>query len=138
MTWDEGDDREGRPKVRFCAQPLAEDLLRPYRGYSSIVQREFTGYSDYHSIQFAVNRRRSGDGLSFGAAYTYQLVNKTLGSIDPFLPDNRARNCNSIGRRPHTLAINYSYQVANLSARGTTCSRRSSSTTGSSLVSPPA
>ena len=65
-------------------------------------------YSDYHSIQFAANRRRSADGLAFGAAYTYQLVNKTLGSIDPFLSDNRARNYNSVGRRPHALTINYS------------------------------
>ncbi len=97
------------------AQPLPEDLLRPYVGYSSIVQREFSGYSDYHSIQFAANRRRSADGLAFGAAYTYQLVNETLGSIDPFLSDNRARNYNSVGRRPHALTINYSYQVPNLS-----------------------
>jgi hypothetical protein len=97
------------------AQPLPDDLLRPYRGYSSIVQREFTGYSEYHSIQFAANRRRSADGLAFGAAYTYQLVNRTLGAIDPFLSDNRARNYNSIGRRPHALTINYSYQVPNLS-----------------------
>jgi hypothetical protein len=96
-------------------QPLPDDLLRPYRGYSSILQREFTGYSDYHSIQFAANRRRSADGLAFGAAYTYQLVNKTLGSIDPFLSDNRARNYNSVGRRPHALTINYSYHVPNLS-----------------------
>jgi hypothetical protein len=55
--------------------------------------------------------------LSFGAAYTYQLVNKTLGAIDPFLTDNRARNYNSSGRRPHTVTINYSYEVPNLSRK---------------------
>ena len=27
------------------AQPLPDDLLRPYRGYGAITQREFTGYS---------------------------------------------------------------------------------------------
>ncbi len=74
------------------AQPLPDDLLRPFVGYGTITQREFTGYGDYHSLQFAVNRRRSADGLAFGAAYTYQIVNKSLGAIDPFVEDNRARN----------------------------------------------
>jgi hypothetical protein len=100
-------------------QPLPDDLLRPYRGFGRIQQREFSGISDYHSFQFSVNRRRSSDGLSVGAAYTYQLVNKNMGTIDPFLSsaDNRARNFNSSGRRPHLLVINYSYEVPNLSRK---------------------
>jgi len=93
------------------AQPLPDDLLRPYRGYASIAQREFTGYSDYHSLQVLFTRRQSRDGLSGGAAYTYQIVNKSLGAIDPFLADNRARHYNSAGRRPHTLTLHYSYRV---------------------------
>ena len=101
----------GRP------QPLLDDLLRPYRGYGAITRREFSGYSNYHSLQFAVNRRRSSDGLAFGAAYTYELVNKSLGTIDPFVADNRARNYTSSGRRPHNLVINYSYEIPNLSRR---------------------
>jgi Carboxypeptidase regulatory-like domain len=99
------------------AQPLPDDFLRPYVGYGSITQREFTGYSDYHSLQFAVNRRRSSDGLSFGAAYTYELVNKSLVAIDPFVPDNRARNYTSAGRRPHVFVFSYSYDIPNLSRR---------------------
>ena len=98
-------------------QPLPNDFLRPYRGYGAITQREFTGYGDYHSMQFSVNRRRSRDGLSVGASYTYQMVNKNLGSIDPFMDDNRARNYTSSGRRPHTLSINYAYEVPNLSKK---------------------
>jgi hypothetical protein len=97
------------------AQPYLSDLLRPYRGYGAITQREFTGFSDYHSMQFSVGRRRSADGLSFGASYTYELVNKTLGTIDPFVSDNRARNYNSNGRRPHNLSVSYSYEVPALS-----------------------
>jgi Carboxypeptidase regulatory-like domain len=95
-------------------QPLPDDLLRPYRGYGSISQKEFTGYADYHSVQVAANRRRSADGLTFGAAYTYQIVNETLGAIDPFAADNRARNYNSGGRRPHALTFHYSWVVPNL------------------------
>jgi len=96
-------------------QPLTDDLLRPYRGYASISQREFTGYADYHSVQLSATRRRRADGLMFGAAYTYEIVNKTLGAVDPFLADNRARNYNSLGRRPHTLNIHYSWLVPGLS-----------------------
>jgi hypothetical protein len=101
------------------AQPLPDDLLRPYRGFGRIQNREFKGISDYHSIQFSVNRRRSADGLAVGAAYTYQMVNKNMNSIDPFLSaaDNRTRNYNSSGRRPHLLVINYSYEVPNLSRK---------------------
>jgi hypothetical protein len=98
-------------------QPYLDDLLRPYRGYGAISRREFSGYSNYHSMQFAVNRRRTSDGLSFGAAYTYELVNKTLGTIDPFVADNRARNYTSSGRRPHNLVINYSYELPIFSQR---------------------
>jgi hypothetical protein len=99
------------------AQPQADDFLRPYQGFGRIQQREFTGYSDYHALQFALNRRRSSDGLSVGVAYTYQLSNKNLGAIDPFIDDNRARNYTSNGRRPHVLVVNYSYEVPNLSQK---------------------
>jgi hypothetical protein len=96
-------------------QPLPDDLLRPYPGYASISQREFTGYGDYHSLQVSATRRRRADGLTIGAAYTYEIVNKTLGAIDPFLADNRARNYNSVGRRPHNLNVHYSWLVPGLS-----------------------
>jgi len=104
-------------------QPLPNDYLRPYRGYSAITQREFTGYGDFHSLQFSVNRRRSSDGLSVGAAYTYQIFNKNLTTIDPFYTgDIEQRYYNQSGndqtsRRPHVLILNYSYEVPNLSRK---------------------
>jgi hypothetical protein len=98
------------------AQPLLDNFLRPYPGYGSITQREFTGYSDYHSIQVSLNRRRAADGLSFGVSYTGS-INKSLQAIDPFVDDNRARNYTKNGSRPHALAINYSYEVPNLSRK---------------------
>ena len=42
-----------------------------------------------------MNRRRTADGLSFGVAYTYTVVQKNLNAIDPFVSDNRARNYNT-------------------------------------------
>jgi hypothetical protein len=100
-------------------QPLPDDLLRPYRGYSNIVQRTYEGYGDYHSLQFSLNRRRTADGLSFGLAYTHELTNKALAGIDPFVSDNRARNyrwvTGAAGSRDHILNLSYSYDVPPLS-----------------------
>ena len=62
-----------------------------------------------------MNRRRSSDGLALGVSYTYELKNKTLGTIDPFVPDNRARNYTQNGRRPHNVIINYSYETPHVS-----------------------
>jgi hypothetical protein len=98
------------------AQPLPDDLLRPYPGYGSITRRTFTGYGDYHALQVALNRRRTPDGLSFGVAYT-RSVSKNLQAIDPFVNDNRARNYNMNGSRPHNLVVNYSYEIPNLSRK---------------------
>jgi len=83
------------------------------------VHRTYEGYADYHSLQFTMNRRRSADGLSFGMSYTHELSNKTLGGIDPFVSDNRARNYRWVtgagGARKHNLVFNYSYEVPSLS-----------------------
>jgi len=97
------------------AQPLPNDFLRPYQGWGSITNRQFTGYSDYHALQLSVTRRRAS--LRMGASYTYQIVNKGLGTIDPYIDDNRARNYTQNGRRPHVLTINYSYDIPNLGAK---------------------
>jgi hypothetical protein len=98
------------------AQPLPDDLLRPYQGYGSITQRTFDGYSRYDALQVALNRRRTADGLSFGVSYTFSK-SENLGAIDPFVSDNHARNYTRGGTRPHNLVINYSYEVPNLSQK---------------------
>ncbi len=98
------------------AQPLPDDFLRPYPGVGRIQQREFAGYSDYHSLQVSVNRRRGREGLSFGLSYT-AAVSKSLQAIDPYVADNRARNYTKNGSRPQSLVVNYSYEVPNLGKR---------------------
>jgi hypothetical protein len=98
------------------AQPFLDDFLRPYQGVASITQREFTGYSNYHSLQVSLNRRRGADGLSFGVSYTLSK-SMSLGAIDPFVDDNVARNYTKSGSRPQSLVVSYSYEVPNLSKR---------------------
>jgi hypothetical protein len=46
------------------------DALRPFRGYSTIIEAQNTGGSFYHSLQANVKRRLT-KGLLFGAAYTW-------------------------------------------------------------------
>ena len=46
------------------------DALRPYKGYSTIIEAQNTGGSFYHSLQ-ANMRRRLTHGFLFGVAYTW-------------------------------------------------------------------
>ncbi|MCU1321395.1 MAG: TonB-dependent receptor plug [Acidobacteriaceae bacterium] len=46
------------------------DALRPYKGYSTIVESQNQGGSNYHSLQ-ANMKRRLTKGFLFGAAYTW-------------------------------------------------------------------
>jgi hypothetical protein len=48
------------------------NLLRPYRGLSTIAQQATTFHDTYHSIQTSFNRRFR-DGLAFGVNYTLSL-----------------------------------------------------------------
>jgi hypothetical protein len=101
-------------------QPKGINYLRPYRGYGGIGVRDWTGYNDYHSIQVAVNRRFS-QGFAFGVAYT-GMQRKALGTIDPFLSeaDNEARNYTFSNSRPHSLVINYNWEIPGLKSNAVT------------------
>jgi hypothetical protein len=46
------------------------DVLRPYKGFSTINVEENSGRSEYNALQLEVNRRFA-NGLSFGFGYTY-------------------------------------------------------------------
>jgi hypothetical protein len=46
------------------------DALRPYRGYSTIIEAQNTGGAFYHSMQANLKRRMS-NGFLFGVAYTW-------------------------------------------------------------------
>jgi hypothetical protein len=102
--------------------PLPNVFLRPYRGYTNILRSEFAGISNYDALQFQVSRRYTA-GFRFGASYTLAWT-RNVGiasppgnnpTVNPFI-DFRERNYGDAGRR-HNLAIDYSYQVPDLSAK---------------------
>ena len=77
------------------AQPLPNDLLRPYQGYGSITQRTFAGYGDYHALQ-VVHEPPPHGGRSVVRRGLHLLGRaRTSATIDPFVSDNRARNYNA-------------------------------------------
>ena len=101
---------------------LPSAFLRPYLGYGDILFSEFAGFSNYDALQMQVSRRYTA-GLRFGAAYTYAKT-RNVGiqsppnnnpTVNPFL-SVEDRNYGDAGRR-HNLAIDYSYQVPNLSTK---------------------
>ena len=91
------------------------DYLRPYRGLAGVTAQTWTGYNNYHSIQFSLNRRLSS-GFAWGLSYTGS-IRREMGSPDTFLPaaQSTARNYTRNGSRPHNLVVNYNYVVPGLS-----------------------
>ena len=61
------------------------NLVRFYKGYSTITQQQSIGWRTYHSIQVAITRRLK-DGLAFGFNDTIQLSDKQL--VAPRLQHN--------------------------------------------------
>jgi hypothetical protein len=55
------------------ATAYSQNLLRPYRGLSTIAQQTAAFHDNYHSIQTNFNRRFR-NGLAFGANWTWSLA----------------------------------------------------------------
>jgi hypothetical protein len=97
---------------------LPDNFFRPYMGHADLTTREFSGTSNYHSLQTSV-RRRWSKNLSFGAAYTFSKVLGT-NAVSPYAYSNalfatKARNYGYLGNdRTHVLAINYTYELPKL------------------------
>jgi hypothetical protein len=87
-----------------------------YPGYNDINMEWFGGHVTYYALQTSLQRRLS-NGLVFGAAYTWSHL-LGVGSFDPLVPDNDARNYGpqSIDRR-QVATINYSYDLPKLGKR---------------------
>jgi hypothetical protein len=89
------------------------DALRPYRGFSSILQIDNAGRSMYHSMQVNLNRRLS-HGLLFGVAYTWSK-STDFGSDQSYqLPDYYDPQANygpSDFDIRNTLVVNYVWNI---------------------------
>jgi hypothetical protein len=73
-------DPTSTPSATAGASSLAAlfpDLVRGYRGYTSIAMRNYDGWRSYHALQFSINRRfRNGVAFGFNDAITLQDIAK--------------------------------------------------------------
>ncbi len=96
----------------YGAAAYTNAYLVPYKGYGQIAYLEFSGTSNYNSLQASLQRRFS-KGLTFGAVYTWSKALATANSDqdtqDPFNPllDYRATSWD----RTHVFAANYVYDL---------------------------
>ncbi len=99
------------------SSPLADNFLRPYKGYGNITMRAFGTDSNYHSLQIAANRRMA-QTVQYGLAYTFSKglgVNAGDFDDDPSVYFNRReRNYGLLSFDvTHNLVINYSWNLPN-------------------------
>jgi len=79
------DPTQATPTAANSYVSSVPNLVRFYRGYSTITQQQSIGWRTYHSIQMALTRRLR-DGLSFGFNDTMQLSDKQF--VAPRLQHN--------------------------------------------------
>jgi hypothetical protein len=94
-------------------RPLADPFLVPFRGFQAINAVEFSGISNYNSLQVTANRRLRS-GLQFGAAYTWSKA-MTLTDDANNLPMYRSAREFLYGKagydQTHILVLNYVWDV---------------------------
>uniref|UniRef100_Q020G9 TonB-dependent receptor n=1 Tax=Solibacter usitatus (strain Ellin6076) TaxID=234267 RepID=Q020G9_SOLUE len=95
-----------------AAQRASTNTLRPYKGYSSIIDRLSDSTSNYHALQ-VYTTKRTGD-LTLTASYTFSKV-LTDASGEGDNPEDPANRHYSYGPasfdRRHILVGTYSYQI---------------------------
>ncbi|MBM3783213.1 MAG: hypothetical protein FJW30_02575 [Acidobacteria bacterium] len=95
------------------ANALPLNFLRPFPGFAEVNYREFSGSSNYHSLQVAASRRLSA-GITFQLAYTFSRAFVT-GDTD--FEGNHPYDTRGFDYalaefdRAHTFVANYVYDV---------------------------
>jgi hypothetical protein len=100
---------------------VADNFLRPYRGFADIIMTMWSGTSNYNALQVQMNRRYAS-GFQYGVAYTYS---KTFdyGKDDDSSDVSLGRPYKAFNYAPadfdqtHILTGNYIYDVPALSKR---------------------
>ena len=89
------------------------DALRPYKGYSTIIEAQNTGGSFYHAMQVNLKRRLM-HGFLFGAAYTWSKsldYGSSNGTNIPNAYDNSIMYGPSDFDTRHVMVVNYVWNI---------------------------
>jgi hypothetical protein len=105
------------PLIRAALDGAAINKFRPFPDVNYIRYQEYTGTSNYHSLQVTLSRQ-SGKNLQFFATYTFSKVLGTRGGEfddqDPL--DVRGRSFGVLDYdRTHIFNLSYNYLLPNLS-----------------------
>jgi hypothetical protein len=99
------------------ATALPTDLLRPYPGYGNIRMWNYTGSSNYHSLQTGINRRYD-NGFMFSFFYVWSkalgINNDDFSAGVPNQTDAEIRRLDYsylTNDRPHNFVTNFVYQT---------------------------
>jgi hypothetical protein len=99
------------------ATALPTDLLRPYPGYGAIRMWDYSGFSNYHSLQTGINRRYD-NGFMFSFFYVWSktlTINNNDGAAGvPNLSEAETRRLDysyADTDRPHNFVTNFVYQT---------------------------
>src|SRR5882757_2379499 len=94
--------------------PLSDNFFRPTPGYGSINQRQYTGTSNYHSLQAQLTRRFA-KGLQFGVAYTWSKAMTDADATNGNVPHYQPRRWWSYGEasydRTNNLVLHWTWDL---------------------------
>ena len=100
---------------------LADNFLRPYRGYGDITMTMWSGTSSYNGLQVQVNRRYT-TGFEYGVAYTYSKTfdyskDDDTGDVSAGRPYKATNYGPADFDQTHILTLNYIYDLPKLGRR---------------------
>lgn len=105
------------PINRYALDDQALALFRPFAGFGSIQNSEYSQSSNYHSLQVTL-RRQAGERFQYYATYTFSkaLGSGLRGDNQPVDPVNvRTRDYGVLPYdRTHIFNMSYTYQVPSL------------------------
>jgi hypothetical protein len=102
-----------QPGTKQANPGVTDDALRPYRGFSAILQDTAAGSSMYNALQLSM-KRRMAKGLLFGVAYTWSKsmdFGSSPGYELPNVYDNHANYGPSDFDIRNVLVINYVWDI---------------------------
>jgi len=120
-TFDPANQDPTKPASSNGSSALPTDFLRPYRGYSDINLYDYTGFSNYQSLQTSV-QRRFDKGLMFTLVYVWSkaLTTNTSDYTSDQVAGGIVGNHDTIRKydysysnwdRPHNFAASFIYQT---------------------------
>jgi hypothetical protein len=99
---------------------IADNFLRPYRGYGDINMVMWSGTSNYNALQLQLNRRYTR-GFQYGVAYTYSKTLDYANDDSSDVSSGRPYKAFNYGPadfdQKHIFTVNYIYDIPALSRR---------------------